>query len=141
MVAGVDLAGEVCESGEIVPLPHPSSAGRSNCFPLELPRLTASCGSLSLVSPAAPPDTSYAHIVKPVMRSGAEIAHGPLSGAEWLHVPPPYSSTALLALVSDLSHSAPEWHPRIVFEPAPTSCHPAELGAFERAAPHVEVLS
>ncbi len=90
-------------------------------------------------SSGQPADASYAHIVKPVMRSGEELASGPLSGAEWLHVPPPYSSTALLSLISELAETS--WHPRIVFEPAPTSCHPAEREAFEAAAPHVEVLS
>ncbi|KLT45807.1 Ribokinase-like protein, partial [Cutaneotrichosporon oleaginosum] len=82
---------------------------------------------------------SYAHIVKPAVRSGRELASGPLAGAEWLHVPPPYSSTALLGLISELSLTS--WHPRIVFEPAPTSCHPGELTAFEKAAALVDVLS
>ncbi|CAK9783218.1 unnamed protein product [Cutaneotrichosporon oleaginosum] len=81
----------------------------------------------------------YAHIVKPAVRSGRELASGPLAGAEWLHVPPPYSSTALLGLISELSLTS--WHPRIVFEPAPTSCHPGELTAFEKAAALVDVLS
>ncbi|BEJ05985.1 hypothetical protein CcaverHIS641_0305070 [Cutaneotrichosporon cavernicola] len=81
---------------------------------------------------------SYAHIIKPVPRTALDLAHGPLFGAEYLHVSPPFSSSDLLNLLSDLPSS---WNPKVVFEPAPSSCHPAGRRAFEAAAQRVHALS
>ncbi|BEJ13470.1 hypothetical protein CspHIS471_0306440 [Cutaneotrichosporon sp. HIS471] len=81
---------------------------------------------------------SYAHIIQPVPRTAFDLIHGPLFGAEYLHVPPPFSSSDLLDLLSDLPSS---WQPKVIFEPAPSSCHPSEREAFEAAAQRVHTLS
>lgn len=81
----------------------------------------------------------YRPLVGPVKRSGAEIATGPLAGAEWLHVAPPYSPHDLLEIIGELD--ATEWRPKIVFEPAPNSCHPGQREDFERVMARVDISS
>lgn len=82
----------------------------------------------------------YQHLSKPAVRTGRELANGPLAGAAYLHVAPPYASSDLLRLVAELEEAG-SWRPKIVFEPMPSSCHPGEKEAFERVAQYVDVLS
>lgn len=75
------------------------------------------------------------------MRTGADLADGPLAGAAYLHISPPYSPSDLLQLLSEFEEVGSPWRPKFVYEPAPISCSPAERDHFERAAQLVDVLS
>lgn len=87
------------------------------------------------------PTCRYQHVVKPSLRTGAELAAGPLLGAEYLHVSPPYGPSDLLQLLDEIDETGTGWNPKVVFEPTPSSCHPGSRAALERVAGYVEVLS
>jgi sugar/nucleoside kinase (ribokinase family) len=59
-------------------------------------------------------------------------------GASYLHVSSPYSPSNLLQVLDELEGP---WRPKVVFEPAPASCHPGEKEAFELVAQRVDILS
>lgn len=83
----------------------------------------------------------YQHVVKPSLRTGTQIAAGPLFGAEYLHVSPPYGPSDLLHLLDEIDAECTGWEPKIAFEPTPSSCHSGERANLERVAPRVEILS
>lgn len=87
----------------------------------------------------------YQPLVKPQRRTGAELAQGPLAGAEYLHVAAPYAPSDLLLLLTDMEKEGarvpPAWKPKVVYEPPPASCHPGERVSLERVAQMVDVLS
>jgi hypothetical protein len=76
------------------------------------------------------------------------LLNSPLSGAEYLHIAPPYSPEDLASLLdemrdctAELKAEAREWRPKIVFEPTPPSCHSGQREWLERILPGIEILS
>ncbi|KAK8850710.1 hypothetical protein IAR55_004630 [Kwoniella newhampshirensis] len=88
----------------------------------------------------------FQQIVKAPFRTMSQIATSPLYNAKYLHISPPYSPEDVAGLQAELQtlnerSDAPEWRPKIVFEPTPPSCHPGQKQWLEKILPGIEVLS
>ena len=88
----------------------------------------------------------FQYLVHPPKRTFEELLLTPVFGAEYLHICAPFSSFDMLDFQEQMHfvNSTPgrtQWHPKIVFEPAPWSCQAEQRGALERAAAGCEVLS
>ncbi|WVO18168.1 hypothetical protein L204_105871 [Cryptococcus depauperatus] len=83
----------------------------------------------------------FQSVVKPPYRTMAEISASPLGKAEYLHISPPYSPEDVATLLTERETLSNEWRPKIVYEPAPTACHPQQKDWLEKILPDIQVLS
>jgi len=87
----------------------------------------------------------YQSEVKPPLRTMTSLLHTPLRGAEYLHIAShrPEDVHALLCEIASLLDGEVQgaWRPRIIFEPAPPSCHSGQRECLEQILSGVDVIS